>query len=278
MSRDGMYVCAELGVSWMGLPKVLMKTVKTLVSSGVDAIKVQFFDSKVLENYPAKLRTLLEPMILDLDDVHDISKICRKGNSSKHVTDLVVTPFSQACLDRLIELPAEDIWAYKIRSPDWKNEALIKKAKDTGKHVYVSVPYVNGVIHSTPSMGSMKDNDAFFGTRSNEKMHRIYCVPKYPPETKDLHLHNFVGNNIFDGCSIHSNALEDHYACACFNIAAQYVTGRKRQFYIEVHTLPCARDMYGLPKVEILDKEVALPCMDVMRLQKLCNRLEESIG
>jgi len=278
MSKDGMYLCAELGVNWDGKKELLNRMVGDCIDAGVDAIKLQMFDTDSVRDYPLELRQRLMPMILDEIDIIDIAE---RVHESK--IDLIVTPFYLGAFKTLRELPIDGI---KIRAKDWWKFEFHNATRDWDIPVYTSVPYTMGEIDwSGVPEEIRKDKGVSMLSRTRgKKRYRVYCIPKYPPATDELNLY-MVTN--FDGISLHSPDWCDHFAAACINIKKQYDNGEKRRFYIEVHYMPTVytgEDIHPLWARGILGREsfidgaVSLSQRDLESLVKACADLEEAIG
>lgn len=261
MSKDGMYLCAEIGVNWCGELKILRRFAKELAEANVDAVKLQLFDADVIREYPKALKKQLTPMILDPADIVEVSNILKKSSSKP---DLIVTPMNQNCLTMLEGLK-DHIDGIKIRAKDWEARALVDQARRMGKPMYVSVPTKAGDACIPP-----KFIDHYASLRGTN-VYRVYCVPKYPPEPTDLHLNRVVEH---DGVSLHSPNAWTHYAAASIAIMDQYVKNRKRRFYIEVHAYPiCDVNVGDLP-----DFNVSVSVIGIGQLAEALNELEEAIG
>jgi hypothetical protein len=271
MSKTGMYVCAEIGVNWLGRQSVLAEMVEELTARGIDAIKLQYFDEAVLASYSPEMQKALRPMILDTLDIIEFSELAHRSNKD-HYTDLIVTPFSNKLMGDLVQLDKGIIDGIKIRHTDWQNKVMVMNAQLSGLPVYTSIPQKDGEID--PEIGknpTMDRGEAFMAARGG-KYYRIYCVPKYPPEDSDLQLH-ILSDRRYDGVSLHSTKWEDYFAAAVLNTGHQYNAGTKRRFYIEAHVYP-ETDIMEVP----LDDAVSMSIENILKLQHACDRFEETVG
>lgn len=254
MSKDGIYVCAELGVNWNGDFKILKDEVLEMKMAGVDAVKLQLFDKDALQAYEPTLRGRLENMVLDAPDVLEISERVHACE-----LELVVTPMYIEAFDWLKDMPIDGI---KIRAKDWLRDDFYEASRKFDVPVYTSIPCVAGeMVQATPTQ--------FARTRGKER-YRIYCVPLYPPEKSDLNLWKVVD---FDGCSLHSRDWWDHFAAACINIQYQYYHNLRRRFYVEAHYLAQA-----LPRECQPDADVSVDWKGMKDLARACEEFEEAIG
>lgn len=264
MSKDGVYLCAEIGVNWAGRTELLFDLAGELAMCNVDAVKLQMFDEDTLngKEYTKALKKQLTPMILENEDILRVSRILK--DSPTH-PDLIITPFNLNCVERLSEV-SDRIQGIKIRATDWDNIPLIEVAKRFDKPMYVSVPYENGCLKVTKKV----PNSHFLSLKGGS-MKRIYCVPKYPPEPTDLHLNQVTEH---DGISLHSPNWAVHLAAAAMALKFQYDKGIKRRFYIEVHTYP----LRNLPIAEMPDFNVSVSPVAMAQLAQTLAELEVGIG
>ena len=259
MSKEGIYVCAEMGCNWNSDFERLKTWVGDLADIKVDAVKIQVFDKETIKDYDPVLRGQLENMILGFDEVWELSGLCKAKN-----VDLVVTPMYIEAFDWLKDISIQGL---KIRAKDWYKEEYINMQHKFRCPMYISIPHVKGI--RTPVPADVDEGKAFFHTRGNER-YRLYCVPQYPPRTEDMVLGN-AGD--FDGISIHSKKWYEHYAGACMNIWKQWDTGTKRRFYLEAHVLPWTE-----PHERCIDEPVSLTMHELGQLVVACVELEDLIG
>lgn len=227
MSKDGVYVCADLNVNWCGKFDLLTKMMKTCSWRGVDAVKVQYFDQVYLEankeSYGEDLRKRLDKMVLNLSHLYTLSCVAKE-----HKVDFIVTPFRAELVKNLEGIPIDGI---KIRSADWLNREMWDAVKDLPTKRYVSVPYENNEAMIGKVDGPTV---AWAMSRRGGDDHRVYCIPKYPPTLEELNLTNVAQH---DGFSSH---YPDHHIpliAATLAVNQQLKTG-KRRFYLEVHFRP----------------------------------------
>lgn len=252
MSRDAMYVCAEIGVNWDGDFKQLEDEILDLRRAGVDAVKIQMFDEMNIKDYEPTLRGQLSKMILNTNDILDIAEWVHEGKM-----ELVVTPMYPDAFEILRGLPIDGI---KIRAKDWDNKEFYDASRRLDLPVYTSVPQ---------PLPKLDDPTTFMRTRGKDR-YRVYCIPKYPPAKSDLNLYAVID---YDGVSLHSSDWYDHFAAACINIQYQYYNNLKRRFYIEVHYL---ND--NLPREQQPDANVSVDWHGMTKLVRACADLEETIG
>jgi hypothetical protein len=273
MSKEGIYVCAELGVGWWGDWDVLINAVTQLASCNVDAVKLQLFDETFLESYEKSIADDLKPMILDDVQIHEVKEICEG-----YETDLVITPFNVNCMKRLSQFPGDTFDGLKIRAADWRNKPMRNMLKMFDVPKYISIPH-EAVFNASDENRRVGDKDtlsiemAYMGARGKDT-YRIYCVPKYPPEPENLKIGNC--DSAYDGASLHSDNIFDHYAAAVVNTNVQWDAGTKRRFYLEVHTYPEWEKKDNSHSA--FDYDVSLGIRDVVRLKEACDRLESTIG
>lgn len=273
MSKEGILVCAELGVGWWGDWDVLLNAVTDLGHRGVEAVKLQLFDESVFENYDQDIVKDLRPMMLEDVQILEVSDIC-----DEYEMELIVTPFNVDCMRRLSKLREGIIDGVKIRAKDWRNKPMRDMLKVFSVPKYISVPHEDvfnkGNVNSrVGDKETLSIDVAYTGARA-KNTYRIYCVPKYPPMPEDLKIGNC--DTTYDGASLHSDNLLDYYAAAVVNTFAQWDVGTKRRFYLEVHTYPEWEKKDN--KHSAFDYDESLGIRDVVRLKEACDRLEETIG
>lgn len=262
MSKDGIYVCAEMGVNWDGDMALLMRMVtEAVVMCECDAVKLQLFNEETIKDYEPEMKERLQQMILQGDQIGAVSDFVHEAGK-----DLVVTPMYKD--DELMRFLAEHniVDGFKIRAKDWTNRDLITSVKGLRKPLYVSIPHKKGEVIPTQGVNSV---EALMSVTGPNRW-RLYCVPKYPPEPEDLFLHNVVHA---DGVSLHSPRWWEHYAAAVINTKYQYDMGTKKRFYVEVHYVP-----FTPHTMECIDIAVSLCTADLKKLVDTCKDLEEAIG
>jgi sialic acid synthase SpsE len=261
MSRDAMYVCAEIGVNWRGDRDILGKVVKDAIGCGVDAVKLQMFDESVISDSP--LKEQLKKMIIDEMDILEVASVCHANS-----VDCVVTAMYPKAVEILNGIAIDGI---KVRAKDWWKDEIMNPLRETDKAVYVSVPYRTGDMYTDDIPEEAKKRlPELFGRTRGKKRYRVYCLNDYPPTKAFMNQHLV---DAFDGVSLHSPDWYDYYASAAIAIQKQYNRGDKRKFYIEAHLLNA-----HIPWAQQPDAEVSLNTHDMKMLSKACDELEETIG
>lgn len=262
MSKDGVYICADLGVNWRGNSKDMYLLTEMAMTAGVDAIKLQWFDQEFLDAnpYPPKLRSLLSRMCLTKQY---IEIYCARAHTVG--LDVVVTPFSM----RQLENMPDGVDGIKIRATDCFRTDMIRKAQTFGKPVYVSVPVVNGHFSKpadVPDETFLELMSCFM--QSNTYM--VMCIPKYPPEAKELHLHRVTD---FAGFSSHYPDPSVPLMAATIAVHTQ-LRKAKRRFYLEVHLTTTKDPMLA---EDIPDMGVSLGPEELASLARGIEILEDAI-
>jgi len=236
MSKDGIYVCAELGVNWLGNYELLKEMISDAAMAGADAVKLQYFDSESLErgNYANDLKYKLTGMILDPFKVSELAGIAHSLDM-----DLVVTPFSEYLARELTDMMKADtrrsIDGFKVRAKDYLNAPLVEEVKKAKVPVYISFPVENGEVKASHESLSETLRKHWFNSRP-PLGYRVFCVPKYPPKPEDMML-NFIDQN-WHGFSNHLPDVSVPLTAAAFGIRSMKIAGRKNRFYLEVHLMP----------------------------------------
>lgn len=262
MSKDGVYICADLGVNWQGTDRELNLLTEASVTAGIDAVKLQWFDQDFLDAnpYSPKLRSLLSKMCLTK---RFIELYCAHAHAAG--LEVVVTPFSMRQLEQI----PDHVDGIKIRAADCFRIDMIRKAQTFGKPVYVSVPVVNGYFSKPTDV----PEGAFFELMTclmQPNTYMVMCVPKYPPEANELSLHRVTD---FTGFSSHYPDLSVPLMAATLAVHTQ-LRKAKRRFYLEVH-LTITKD--PLMAEQIPDMGVSLGPDELAALVRGVEILEEAI-
>lgn len=262
MSKNGVYICADIGVNWQGSDQKLNEMTEEAFWSNLDAVKLQWFDQDFLDSgrYAPKLKSVLESMCLSRQFIElYIGRVHAAG------MEVVVTPFSM----RQLEQMPDSVDGIKIRAADCMRTEMIRKAQSFDRPVYVSVPVVDGYF-TKPEDAS---EEAFFELMScmmRPNTYMVMCVPKYPPDAKDLHLHRVAD---FQGFSSHYPDLSVPLMAATLAVNSQ-MKRAKRRFYLEVH-MTMTKDPFLAE--EIPDMGVSLDPSELAQLVSGIEILEEAI-
>lgn len=262
MSKDGVYICADLGVNWRGDDRDLLSMTEAAVTAKIDAVKLQWFDEEFLDTapYPLELKALLSKMCII---GRKLEAYCNRVHAAG--MEVVVTPFSM----RQLEQMPDNVDGIKIRAADCFKIDMIRKAQTFGKPVYVSVPVVNGYF----SKPKDTPEDSFFELMTclmQPNTYMVMCVPKYPPEANELSLHRVTD---FTGFSSHYPDLSVPLMAATLAVHTQ-LRKAKRRFYLEVH-LTTTKD--PLMAEQIPDMGVSLDPDELAALARGVEILEEAI-
>jgi len=281
MKDVGIYLCAEVGISWDTKPR-LKRLIKDCLQAGADAIKLQLFDAGTIKDYPDELRERLTHMILSLADLNEISVFVHANGG-----ELIVTPMFHGAMDVLAKMRPFPCDGFKVRAKDFTNLALLKEiiTKAGDKPVYVSVPHdAEGDVPAVV--------DGTYQTVFSTNVSRIYCRPEYPPKVNKLNLYKALVSN-FNGISLHSNDWTVHAAACAFHIGHEEQRPHEyiRRFYCEVHAMPepgvpldlSADTENVVPEDTLrfqhpLDEAVSLTPADLAKLKKAIDMMESAIG
>ena len=268
MSPSGIYLCAEVGVSYDTKPR-LFKLIKDCLDNGAHAIKLQLFNEDVLKDYPPELHQRLSPMILGLSDLCEISSYVHANGG-----ELVVTPFYIGAMDMLKKVRPFPVDGYKIRAKDFTNQALAQDivSKAGEMPVYLSIPHDRNT--ETPPT-----SDDVWRLSWSIGVHTVYCRPEYPPKKEEMNLWKSLQYN---GISLHSNEWEVHAIACAMHLGHEERRPREhaKRFYCEVHVMPKEQicvvgdKEYAHP----LDREVSIFPSELERLRHAIDLMEETIG
>jgi hypothetical protein len=269
MSKDGVYVCADIGVNWVGDRNLMEIFIGQLARAGVDAVKLQFFDRCVLEQqYSGELKAKLEPLCLS---AHDIASLTSLAHREK--VEMVVTPFHKELIGELYGIPIDGI---KIRAKDAFRHDMTYQANkfaDTFKvPYYLSIPVRDGQIRAPikdPEKGPTEEEKKEGLWMADRRIsahppegYLVYCIPDYPPKLESLQL-EYLTN--WHGFSSHSPEPAVPLMAAAINIYNQQrMRGRRSRFYLEVHVRPDS----AMDTQRFLDWNVSL---SVSQIKQLCH-------
>lgn len=264
MSQEGVYVCADLGVNWLGDFQRLLSMMRECKAAGADAVKLQFFDKEYLDNNKAEylasgIYTRLSKMCLAPVHVQSFHEFCKDEG-----IELVVTPFSFKLAMQLSLMKCYD--GIKIRAADWFNKNMWDAVCKLETKRYISFPHEKGQI---PAQGATPEDVLWALSRRGPSDFKVYCVPKYPPKLEELYLTNVAQ---YDGFSSHYPDYRIPLMAATLAVNWQKRHG-KRRFYLEVHLKPSRINNQLLP-----DAKVSLDKYGLADLCKGIKMLEEAIG
>ncbi len=136
------YVIAELGVNHDGSLDRALELARVAKDVGADAVKLQLFDPRKLLSREAELAAyqdgaaddpfaLLDALQLSVEDMRRVRDLARELGLG-----FVVTPFSIENDDDMRQL---DVDAVKIASPDCVNAPLIRRMRELGRPMLISI-------------------------------------------------------------------------------------------------------------------------------------------
>ena len=166
-----MKVVAEIGTNWNGDYKVLDTMIKSLAESGVDFVKFQALDDKLIERHNEL--DWYESASMSIDNVEKIDKVC-----AKYEMNWFCTP----CYPEAVTFLNDYVSMWKIRAADKNRDDIIGNCISTGKPIYISA--------------SRPDEISIEAT----KIKKVFCISKYPTQFGEL---NFDMIKKMDGYSNH---------------------------------------------------------------------------
>lgn len=175
-------IIAEIGQNHNGNIKLAKKLIHCAKENGADVAKFQVFDTDKLFGkknnpwYEYNLRSQLSRK-----DVLELAKECKRAD-----IEFMASVFD---IERIEWLEEAQVKRYKIASRSIKDLELLKKIKETGKPIIVSL----GQWHE----------DKFPRIASCGFIYFLYCVSKYPAKLEDLKF-NSVDFNKYSGFSDHT--------------------------------------------------------------------------
>lgn len=228
-------VVSELGVNHDGDMDKLEKMVYASRDSGVDAVKLQYYDVDKLE-IKGSLKERLAKAQLTLEQIKTAKEIAESCKLK-----FLCTPMSS--YEKAKELSEIGLDWVKIREKDSYNYGLIKKTLPLFKRVYIST--------------TRRPVDMFL--LYHPKIYWLYVIPEYPASISDIDL-DFL--RTYDGYSNHVPGIVAPFA-SC--VMARFEN--KPEWYLEVHfTLD--------HNLNDIDDNVSLDVDELTRLVELVRELE----
>jgi len=199
------FIIAEVGQNHQGDLELARKYIREFADTGVDAIKFQTRNNKVLfadcaynkpynsENAFSEIYGLhREALELDPEWLPILKKDCEE-----HGVKFMSTPFDEPSLDLLCDIGVDIL---KVASFDIGNLPFLKKIAEKKKPVVVSVGggKIDQIRASIDLLSSSLDEVAV-----------LHCVSEYPCELERLGLENIdLLSKEFPGCTV---GLSDHF-------------------------------------------------------------------
>jgi sialic acid synthase SpsE len=271
MNDNGIYLCAEVGVSWDSKPR-LFKLIQDCLDAGAHAIKVQLYDEETIKDYPEALKERLRPMMIDLSLLNEISNFVHANGG-----ELVVTPMYKGAMDMAKKVKPFPVDGFKIRAKDFTNPVVFRDivGKADAKPIYISVPHDKDTEIPPTSDEVWK---MMWGTG----VHTVYCRPEYPPKNEEMNLWKSL---TYNGISLHSPDWTVHAIACAMHLGYEERRPRehRKRFYCEVHVRPDLYEEYDrgdeiyhreLP----LDYAVSVWPSDLHQLRRAIDLMEETIG
>ena len=186
------YVIAELGANHNGDMKVAKKLILEAKEAGADCVKFQswtkdsvFAKKKYVDNYfiADDYRDRDDYTLEEIVEEYSISEeelLEMKRFSDKIGIDCTSTPFSKKEADFLIDKLESPF--IKVASMDLNNYPFLKYLAEKGKPMVIST-----------GLSELYEIDKAVKTIENAGNNQIvilHCVATYPPEDKDVNLHN----------------------------------------------------------------------------------------
>jgi sialic acid synthase SpsE len=238
-----MLIVAEIGVNWNGLAHACRMIIKAK-QAGADAVKFQVFKEEHVKGHPRFDE--LRRMCLDLEDLK-ILKECADYNE----IEFFATPFYVEAVELL---EAVGVKQYKIRERDYMNMSLIKKVLATHLPIYVSE--------------SRFDSDFYRNFGWERNIHRLYCIPKYPPQLNEIRMPYFHKKERM-GLYGYSN----HYP----GITPALLSVMKGAEYVEIHVMSEDRndeEQKECPEAYSIDYPVSWTFNELAMFIKLAREME----
>lgn len=212
------YIIAEIGANHNGDMDLAMSIIDSAVECGVDAVKFQSWTDKSLiaqseydsnqtyndsgKKHFGSLRQMVEAYYLRDEQHHLLKEYCDK----KGIV-FCSTPFSNEEADLLYDI---GVPFFKVASMDINHIRLLKDIAQKGKPVILST--------GMATLSEIETAVRTIETQGNKDIIILHCVSVYPPDSKDIHLHNITSlQKIFPDYPI---GFSDHTIGVSIPIAA----------------------------------------------------------
>lgn len=212
------YIIAEIGANHNGDMDLAMSIIDSAVECGVDAVKFQSWTDKSLiaqaeydsnqtyndseKKHFGSLKQMVEAYYLRDEQHHLLKEYCDK----KGVV-FCSTPFSNEETNLLNDI---GVPFFKVASMDINHIRLLKHIAQKGKPVILST--------GMATLSEIETAVRTIETQGNKNIILLHCVSVYPPDSKDIHLHNITSlQKIFPDYPI---GFSDHTIGVSIPIAA----------------------------------------------------------
>lgn len=225
-------IIAEIGVNWDGDFELAEKMMNNAKSAGCDLVKFQAIDETKLE-HPQKKRILKAS--ISKENIEEIDVISKKTKIEWFCTPMYL---------QAVELLNPYVNKFKIREFDSrslfqnKTNPIIDSVLKTDKEIIIS------------TQESPKTLELF----ENNKIHWLYCVPKYPSKLEELNFKNLMD---FDGYSNHCSEIIASLTAVALGskIVEIHITSDKSKDFIDNNVSFDFSELQELVKqIRLLDK------------------------
>lgn len=177
------YIIAELGVNHDGSPDRAMELARAAADSGVDAIKLQYFEARRLMSRASRLAAYQENAG-ETDPVEMLARLEMSIDQMAPIVELahqrgihaIVTVFSVELVPLAARLPWD---AYKTASPDIINRPLLSALQSTGKPLIISTG-ASTLTEVGRALTWLKD--------ARDRVCVLQCVSSYPTSMEQAEL------------------------------------------------------------------------------------------
>jgi len=166
------FIIAEIGNNHLGDPELAEKSLRAAAKTGVDAVKFQLFDPKllvsrdepvlahVLDKVNKTQRERFSSMVLSHDVFTELAELAKKLGIY-----FMATPFDEKSVDFLDEL----VPAFKIASGDANNRPLISKIISKEKPIFIST-----------GLCDQEEVDEIYASLPKDRSVLLHCIGSYP--------------------------------------------------------------------------------------------------
>lgn len=194
--KNKIFVIAEIGLNHGGDLQLAKQLIDSAVRAGADAVKFQTYITEKRVPKDSVIFDVLKKCELPFEAFNEL-----KIYSEARGVLFFSTPFDEESVDYLESIGIE---LYKVASFDLVNNNLLRKVRNTGKPVILSV--------GMSSIDEIKEALNILG-KGNSKIALLHCISSYPTEEKDANLgaiHTLSSSfpNIVIGQSDHTNDIK----------------------------------------------------------------------
>lgn len=248
ISRNGVYVIAEMSANHGGNPDIALEIVRQAAKAGADCLKIQTYTADSITIDCDREEFQIHGGLWDGYKLYDlytdagtpygwqarIKKECEQCG-----IDFLSTPFDNAAVDFLEQIGCE---AYKIASFELVDIPLIEYAASKGKPMILSC----GMASAEEIQDAV---DACYRVKNNQIV-LLKCCSEYPSNWKDMHLANIPDMMARFHVPV---GLSDHSMGSMAAVVAVSLGASVIEKHIKIEGIESADSKFSMPVNEFAD-------------------------